>query len=95
MESLKRDIQIANWKSLIQARIDSGMTIAQHPHFIQPLQRTNHSLSLRPFASLPAHLRAKSRLRRLRFETRLWAQPLTQGEPFRGTSALSQESQDS
>jgi len=29
MESLKRDIQIANWKSLIQARIDSGMTIAQ------------------------------------------------------------------
>ncbi len=29
MESLKRDIQIANWKSLIQARINSGMTIAQ------------------------------------------------------------------
>ncbi len=29
MERLKRDIQIANWKNLIQARIDSGMTIAQ------------------------------------------------------------------
>ncbi len=29
MESLKRDVQIANWKSLIQARMDSGMTIAQ------------------------------------------------------------------
>jgi len=29
MESLKRDDQIANWKSLIQAWMDSDMTIAQ------------------------------------------------------------------
>ena len=57
--------------------VQRGLSFARYEQMTGGLSRIVVRQSLRPFG--PPHLRAKSRLRRLRSETRLRAQPLHKG----------------